>query len=199
MFSLNSSGDSAPRPPLDASGFENATEFFTNSVIGKFNEVVSISKLIPDIFVISPAGTLSVFPPPYEYCIVNVVSLGASPYVFVFKKFVGSNDSNNFVGLSDKFEPMLSGFGIISSSGLSLTPAPNLNSICASGLLKVVNLFDALFNLSKKGTLAEYSASAGSLSETFSVSSNTVSCAKESTSYQVFPSLSTQLITSIMF
>ena len=59
-----------------------------------------------------------------------------------------------------------------------------------------MNLFDTLFNFSKYGTLSEYWDNDGSLSETFSVSSNTVSCANESTSCHTLPSESLTLIIS---
>ena len=54
---------------------------------------------------------------------------GASPKVFVFKKLLGSNAWPNLLGLPGRLEPTLSGFGIISSSALSDTPAPNLKIV----------------------------------------------------------------------
>ena len=49
-----------------------------------------------------------------------------------------------------KEEPTLSGFGIISSSGLSDIPAPNNNSVFKSvPLIFVENLFEVLINFNK--------------------------------------------------
>ena len=59
---------------------------------------------------------------------------GASPYAFVFKKLLGSNSLSILATPCGKFEPTLSGLGIISSSGLLLLPAPNLSSNKPSGV-----------------------------------------------------------------
>ena len=74
---------------------------------------------------------------------------GANPYVLVFKKLVGSNDSSSFEIPVPKDEPTLSGFGVISSSGFVLIPEPNLNSILLSSRTLVVNLLDALISFNK--------------------------------------------------
>ena len=91
------------------------------------------------------------------YSTVSVVLFGANPNVCVFKKLLGSNDSSNLDIPLPNDEPTLSGFGIISSSGLSLTPAPNLNSVFPSGLLYVVNLLDTLFSFNKK-SISEFTS-----------------------------------------
>ena len=76
--------------------------------------------------------TLSSTPPPKEYVKVKVVLDGAKPNALVFKKLLGSKAWPNLEGLPGRLEPTESGLGIISSSGLSLTPAPNLIKVSSS-------------------------------------------------------------------
>ena len=146
----------------------------------------------------SPEDTFSSTPPPYEYVKVSVVLDGASPKAFVFKKLLGSKASPNLLGLPGKLEPTVSGFGMSSSSGVSETPAPNLINVSSFWLIKVVNLLDVFFSFSKYGDTFLSTTKLGELSTLFSISSKIVSLAKESTSYQLLPSLSTQEIISIM-
>ena len=78
-----------------------------------------------------------------------MVLLGAKPNVCVFKKLLGSKESSNLDTPKPNAEPTLSGFGIISSSALSLTPEPNLNSVLLSSRTLVVNLLAVLINFNK--------------------------------------------------
>ena len=59
------------------------------------------------------------------------------PYIFEGKFYLD--------GEPGREEPTSSGFGTISSSGLSDVPAPNLNSVLPSSLINVVNLL-VVFN-----------------------------------------------------
>jgi len=92
----------------------------------------------------SPLLTLSSTPPPKAYSIVSVVFAGAKPKVFVFKKLLGSNACVKKLGLPGKLEPTLSGLGIISSSGLSETPAPNLKIVSSFSLIMMFLLLVGL-------------------------------------------------------
>ena len=80
---------------------------------------------------------------------MRVVFDGAWPKAFVFKKLLGSNALFRKLGLPGKLEPTLSGFGIISSSGLSDTPAPNLRNVFSFSSIKVVNLFGTFRNFKR--------------------------------------------------
>ena len=71
---------------------------------------------------------------------------GAKPNVLVFKKLLGSKVDVSFDGLPGKFEPTISGLGIISSSGLSDTPGPNLNLVKSCWSINVVNLREVFFS-----------------------------------------------------
>ena len=94
-----------------------------------------------EMSVISPEFTLSSRPPPKAYLIVRVVFDGASPKVFVLRKLLGSKASVRKLGLPGKLEPTLVGFGIISSSGLSDTPAPNLIIVLSFSSINVMSNF----------------------------------------------------------
>ena len=74
---------------------------------------------------------------------------GACPNAFVFRKLLGSKATPNLLGLPARLEPTESGFGIISSSGLSDTPAPNLKNVFSFSSMKVVNRFGTFFSFNK--------------------------------------------------
>ena len=80
--------------------------------------------------------------------------------------------------------------GIISSSALSLVPAPNWISNLLLVLNLEINLLVDFFNFNKKGVCWLYWCNSGSLAPVFSTSLNIVSWAKYGTSSHVFPSLS---------
>ena len=78
------------------------------------------------LLVIELAGALAATPPPVRYLIVNVVLLGAKPYVLVNKKFDGSNALS--IWSTACWSPYLltiSGEGKKSSSLSPTTPDPN--------------------------------------------------------------------------
>ena len=78
-----------------------------------------------EVLVIIPALTLDVTPPPTKYDTVIVVFEGGSPYALVYKKLEGSKAKSKSDLLSLTPKPILSGFGMISSSAPLLIPAPN--------------------------------------------------------------------------
>ena len=100
--------------------------------------------------------TLSETPLPTVYVTVNVVFAGACPYALVYKKFDGSISTSTDLRNPANPLPTLSGFGMISSSLLSETPAPNCNSNLPSLLNLVINLFDVFLSFNKLGEFERY-------------------------------------------
>ena len=148
--------------------------------------LTSSSYSIKSNFVNSPCATLSAIPFPTVYVTVNVVFEGSMSTSILLR-----NPANPF--------PTLSGFGTISSSLLSDTPAPNCNSKRLSLRNLVINRFDDFLNFNKLGDDDLYATKSGSFSKRLGIASNTVSCAKYGTSYQLSPSDSVSDITSIIF
>ena len=70
---------------------------------------------------------------------------GTCPYARVYRKLEGSYATSNLDLPSLIPKPILSGFGIISSSALSLTPAPNWICNVLSSLKRVINLLGTIF------------------------------------------------------
>ena len=91
---------------------------------------------------------------------------------------------------------MLSGLGTKDSSGFVEIPPPNLISTLSSFVTRVVNLRFVVFNFSIYGTLIASADKSGSFATLFTVSSNTVSCARKGTSIHSFPSESIILMIS---
>jgi len=88
---------SPPLPPVAGISFVTATEFLSElyaPICAKVKFDKSSSYSIPVILVSCPASIFDETPPPTKYFTVIVVFDGDVPYVFVFKKFVGSNDSS---------------------------------------------------------------------------------------------------------
>lgn len=108
------------------------------------------------------AFTLDAIPPPTVYLTVNVVPLGAAPYVFVYKKLLGSILKSAVRSKYDKPEPTLVGSGIIVSSESELIPAPNCISILLSALKRVTNRFSVLVYFNIYGAEPLLAASSGS-------------------------------------
>ena len=79
-------------------------------------------------------------------------------------------------------KPILSGLGIISSSALSLTPAPNWISNWLLDLNLVINLLVAFTNFNKYGVWLLYCFNSESFVAVFLTSWKIVSCAKYGTS-----------------
>ncbi len=100
------------------------------------------------------------------------------------------------MGVPGKLEPTLVGFGIISSSAPAATPEPNLISVLPSVLIKVLNRLDVFTSFNKNGAKFLPLTKSGELFSVFWKSAYTVSCAKNGTSYQLFPSLSVTEIIS---
>jgi len=88
-------------------------------------KLISSSNSIPFILVSSPFGTFDATPPPTKYLTDISVLDGDVPYVFVFKKFVGSNDSSNLLIELGNPSPTFLRFGINCSSLADGSPAPN--------------------------------------------------------------------------
>ena len=75
-------------------------------------------------------------------------------------------------------KPILSGLGIISSSALSLVPAPNWSSRVLSVLYLDTNLLGTFFNFKRYGVCWLNAINPGSLAPVFYTSSKIVSWAK---------------------
>ena len=95
-----------------------ANSSFVNKVKSSLN---STSFMFIKVFF----GTLESIPPPTKYLTVIVVFDGDVPYDFVFKKFVGSNDSSNLPIEFGNPKPTFLRFGISCSSYALGSPAPN--------------------------------------------------------------------------
>ena len=103
---------------------------------------------------------------------------GTWPYALVNKKLDGSYAWFNLDLPSFIPNPILSGLGIISSSALSLIPAPNWISNWLFVLNLVINLRVDFFNFKRYGVCWLYCCNRGSAAAVFSISSKIVSWAK---------------------
>ena len=78
---------------------------------------------------------------------------GDVPYVFVFKKLVGSNDSSNLLIEFGNPNPTFLRFGINNSSFADGSPAPNLKVVVLSAFTFTVNLLGVLIVYKIYGTV----------------------------------------------
>ena len=129
----------------------------------KFTVGLSFKYLTSITLVIVLTPTFSSTPPPVVYLTVNVSLFGASPYVLVDKKFVGSILDVVVLLKYSKPEPTFFGLGIISSSASLLIPDPNCSSVRKSALTLVVNRLGVFLNFRIYGTDALYCDKLGSL------------------------------------